>query len=93
MPYQQKADYKTQQDIRRTGRLRQLQRELPAVCTDFFRSIGHTTSTLTRLAYAYDYRLFFDYLQKENPDFADVDISLIGDRELSSLTARDIEGF
>ena len=93
MPYQPKADYKTQQDIRRTERLRQLQRELPAVCTDFFRSIAHTTSTLTRLAYAYDYRLFFDYLQKENPRFADAEIPLIGDAELSSLTARDIEGF
>ena len=93
MPYQQKADYKTQQDVRRNERLRQLERELPAVCTDFFRSIQHTTSTLTRLAYAYDYRLFFDYLQKENADFAELSIPLIGDQELSRLKARDIEGF
>ena len=93
MPYQPQATYQTQQDIRRTERLRRLERELPVVCTDFFRSISHTTSTLTRLAYAYDYRLFFDYLQKENPAFADLDISLIGDRELGLLTARDIEGF
>ena len=93
MPYQPQADYRTQQDIRRTERLRELERELPAVCTDFFRSIAHTTSTLTRLAYAYDYRLFFDYLQKENPDFAEIPISLIGDQELSRLKARDIEGF
>ncbi len=93
MPYQPAIDYKTQQDIRRTERLRQLQRELPPACTDFFRAVAHTTSTLTRLAYAYDYRLFFDYLQKENPDFADLNISLIGDQELAMVTARDIEGF
>ena len=93
MPYQPPATYKTQQDILRTDRLRALERELPAVCTDFFRSIAHTTSTLTRLGYAYDYRLFFDYLQKENPAFAEVRIPLIGDEELRLIRARDIEGF
>ena len=93
MPYQPKLDYKAQQDVRRTERLRQLQRQLPAVYTDFFRSIAHTTSALTRLAYAYDYRLFFDYLRKENPDFADLDPALIGDQELAKLTGRDIDGF
>ena len=93
MPYQPELNYRAQQEIARTDKLRRLQRELPAVCTDFFRSIAHTTSTLTRLAYAYDYRLFFDYLQKENPAFSDLSVPLIGDRELSLLSARDIEGF
>ena len=53
--------YHAQSDMRRLERLRALEKELPAVCTDFFRSISQTTSTLTRLAYAYDFRLFFQY--------------------------------
>jgi len=93
MPYKQELTYKTEMDVRRVDRLRQLERELPAVCTDFFRSVAHTTSTLTRLAYAYDYRLFFDYLQKENPAFADAPIPLWGEKELSQITVRDIDGY
>ena len=93
MPYQQEATYRTEMDIKRTDRLRQLQKELPAVCTDFFRSIAHTTSTLTRLAYAYDYRLFFHYLSEENYLFSQLPVSLIGDEQLRQLTVRDINGF
>ncbi len=93
MPYQQETTYHTEMDIRRTDRLRALQKELPAVCTDFFRSIAHTTSTLTRLAYAYDYRLFFTYLHEENYVFSQLPVPLIGDRELQTLTVRDIDGF
>ena len=49
-----------------------LEKELPLVCTDFFRSVSQTTSTLTRLSYAYDYRLFFDYLQKGRREIGQV---------------------
>ena len=68
--------YRTQTDIKRLEKLRQMEKELPIVCTDFFRSIAQTTSTLTRLAYAYDFRLFFHYLLSENPLFADKEPSL-----------------
>lgn len=85
--------YRAEVDARRTQRLRELEKELPIVCTDFFRAISHTTSTLTRLAYAYDYRLFFEYLSKENYEFSQVPVPLVGDTLLKQLTARDIEGF
>lgn len=78
---------------KRLERLREIERELPIVCTDYFRSISNTTSTLTRLAYAYDYRLFFEYLQRENYLFASIDIPLIGAIELDKITGRDIEGY
>lgn len=89
----QEINYRAQSDAQHIERLRVLERALPIVCTDFFRSIGHTTSTLTRLAYAYDYRLFFEYLKKENYLFADVDIPIINDAHLRLLTRRDIEGY
>lgn len=85
--------YRAQVDAKRMNRLRQLEKELPLVCTDFFRSIAQTTSTLTRLAYAYDFRLFFQYLTAENPLFADIEPRLFGDTELSKIQMRDIDGY
>ena len=82
-----------QADIQRMDRLRRLEKELPLVCTDFFRSIAQTTSTLTRLAYAYDFRLFFQYLTKENPFFADVEPRFMTDHQLKLIKMRDIDGF
>lgn len=85
--------YHAQSDMRRLERLRALEKELPTVCTDFFRSISQTTSTLTRLAYAYDFRLFFQYLTLENPMFADVDPRFMTDKHLNAIQMRDIEGY
>lgn len=85
--------FHTQADIQRLDRLKQLEKELPLVCTDFFRSITQTTSTLTRLVYAYDFRLFFQYLVRENPFFADVDPRFMEDKHLRMIKMRDIDGF
>ena len=85
--------YHDQADMKRLDRLRDLEKELPAVCTDFFRSVSQTTSTLTRLAYAYDFRLFFQYLNRENPLFADVEPRFMTDKHLNAVQMRDIEGF
>jgi len=86
-------DYRSQADAQRMDRLRQLQRELPPLCTDFFRSIAFTTSTLTRLAYAYDFRLFFQYLTKENHLFADKEPKLLMDEDFKMIKKRDFVGF
>lgn len=86
-------DYHTQSDIKRLERLRNLEKELPIVCTDFFRSISQTTSTLTRVAYAYDFRLFFQYLSSENPLFADTEPRFLTDKQLNLIQLRDIEGY
>lgn len=88
-----KSDYYQTIDMKRTERLRELQRQLPAVCKDYFLSVALTTSTLTRLAYAYDFRLFFEYLCKENPVFADTIPFLIDEALIRRITARDISGF
>ncbi|MBR6525537.1 MAG: tyrosine-type recombinase/integrase [Clostridia bacterium] len=87
------SDYKTISDIKRLDRLRELQKELPVVCTAFFRSISQTTSTLTRLAYAYDFRVFFQYLCAESPAFADYQSATIPLELLKEITGHDIENF
>lgn len=86
-------DYRAQIDEKRMNRLRLLEKELPIVCTDYFRSIAQTTSTLTRLAYAYDFRLFFQYLTSENPFFADVVPRFMQDEDLKRIKKRDIDGY
>ena len=55
-------DYHTQTQLARAKRLRELLKELPDVCSDYFLSIEQLTSPLTRLSYAYDLKLFFQYL-------------------------------
>jgi len=40
---------------------------LPPFCKQFFRGIEEYTSARTRLAYAYDIRVFFEYLHENNP--------------------------
>ena len=85
--------YHAQADQKRLERLRELQKQLPLACTDFFRSIAQTTSTLTRLAYAYDFRLFFQYLISENPFFADAEPRFMDEKQLKLVKKRDFEGF
>lgn len=52
-----------------TKRLRYLIRDLPSFCGEYLRGIEHTTSILTRINYAYDLRIFFDFLTTEIDTF------------------------
>ena len=88
-----RISYQTQHSIRINDRLKDLQRQLPLSCTDYFRSISQTTSPLTRLAYAYDLRLFFQYLHLENMYFANTSIVGVTGQDLTTITARDVAGF
>ncbi|MFT4105839.1 MAG: hypothetical protein QM657_08760 [Lacrimispora sp.] len=56
-----------QKDNENVKRLRQLIKELPHFCGDFFHELEPRTSSRTRIAYAYDLKVFFDFLLKENP--------------------------
>ena len=88
-----RISYQTERSQRINDRMKDLQRELPVSCTDYFRSISQTTSPLTRLAYAYDLRLFFQYLNLENMYFANSSTIMLTGDDLSRITARDIFGF
>ncbi len=70
-------------DHERTLRLRELFNELPPFARDFFRSVETTTSALTRLNYAYDLRLFFNYLSTE--------CSKIGGKTPTEITIDDLK--
>lgn len=67
----QEASYNDKVNIENEKRLRRLCRDLPDFCKEFFRGIEPTTSSRTRIAYGYDLRVFFRFLEEEYPDLAD----------------------
>ncbi len=50
-------------------KLKNQEKKLPRFISGYFKAIEHTTSPRTRLAYAYDLTLFFDYLIANEEDF------------------------
>ncbi|MFT3983753.1 MAG: tyrosine-type recombinase/integrase [Lachnospiraceae bacterium] len=64
---QEQMNYHDKINIDNMIRLREITASLPPFCREFFLGIKDTTSTRTRLAYAYDLRIFFDYLHEYNP--------------------------
>jgi len=86
-------DFKTLNDAKRLDKLREMQKELPTVCAYFFRAISQTTSTLTRMAYAYDFRVFFQYLCAEAPEFGSYQPATIPTDKLKLISGHDIENF
>lgn len=76
-----------------TLRLRELQKELPPFLMGFFRGIAQTTSTKTRLAYAYDLRIFFRYLFEEHRTLGGISPSSLAVEHLNEITADDIDCF
>ena len=87
------VSYHQQAQMQRTQRLREICKELPDACTDYFYAIAQTTSALTRLAYAYDLRLFFQYLTLEQVDFAGCDPRLITVEQIGNITARQLREY
>ena len=77
-----------------TIKTRELLQELPSFIFDFFRGIEHTTSANTRLAYAYDIRVFLYYMLTQMPQHAALEsIKELKLSDLEQVTARDIECF
>ena len=76
------------QDIDKTNELLEC---LPPFCEDYFLGIEQRTSCQTRLKYAYDLRIFFDFLCKRKYRKKDVlDLTL---EDLEGVTNNDIEFF
>ena len=85
--------YHEQKDIENVKKLRSLIKELPLFCADFFRGIEPRTSSRTRIAYAYDLKVFFDFLRRENPVLSKLTIDQITLDHLDSLTVTDLEEY
>ena len=85
--------YHEQEIIENTKRLRQMLKELPPFCADFFRGIEPRTSSRTRIAYAYDLKTFFDFLRQENPLFANCEMRDFSLTVLDEIQVMDFEEY
>ena len=72
-------------------RIEGLRAQLPPFCGAFFLGIAQTTSTLTRLNYAYDLRIFFEYLRENVESFVGKSNTEIKASDLDAITTLDIE--
>lgn len=85
--------YFEQIDIRNTKKLRELLSDLPPFVPAFFRGIEPVTSSRTRIAYAYDLRVFFDFLLKELPAFRGLALNTLTVEDLDRVTVTNLEEY
>ncbi|MBQ9590039.1 MAG: tyrosine-type recombinase/integrase [Butyrivibrio sp.] len=85
--------YYNEQDKLNTLRMREILDTLPHFCRQFFRGIEPTTSSRTRLGYAYDLRTFFEYLHNENSYLAKINIKDYTIDILDKIMREDIEEY
>lgn len=88
-----KITYHEQNDIDNTLKLREVLKTLPPFCRDYFRAIDATTTTKTRISYAYDIRIFFQFLLDQNPMFKDKNMSDFTVDVLDQIKAVDLEEY
>lgn len=74
-------------------KLREVMQTLPGFCKQFFRGMDNITSTRTRLAYAYDLRLFFEFLHEKNAVCAKMEITDFPLSLLDQIGREDIEEY
>ena len=63
------SDYYQDRNIKNLDKIDLILQELPPFCEDYLRGVENRTSTLTRLNYVYDLRIFFDFLCRLNIKF------------------------
>lgn len=80
-------------NVKNEVKLRKLLEELPPFCRQFFIGIEPTTSSRTRIAYAYDIGCFFDYLHTVNPLCQKMEIREFPLSILDQITPMDIEEY
>ena len=86
-------NYHDEQNNINTMRMREVLDTLPSFCKQFFRGIQEYTSSRTRLAYAYDLRVFFEFLHAKNSICSAMEIPKFPITLLDSITREDIEEY
>lgn len=85
--------YHEQVYIDNTLRLREILKTLPPFAKDFFRAVEPTTSARTRISYAYDIRVFFNFLIECNPVYKDYTSDQFTIQDLERIEPTDIEEY
>lgn len=80
---------RTELNVQKTEKLRNVLSTLPKFSLEFFRNIEPHTTLLTRINYAYDLRLFFSFLENE----LGKDVTHMNARQLEDITYTDLERY
>jgi len=74
-------------------KLREIMTTLPPFCKQFFRGMDNVYGSRTKLAYAYDLRIFFDFLHQNHPYGKKMDILDFPVEILDKVKREDIEDY
>ncbi len=75
-------NYQLDRNIKINSKIKEQLSKLPDFCFDYFISIEQRTSPLTRLGYAYDLEIFFDFVVQGVPN---IKTNLISDLDLDDM--------
>ena len=84
-------NYYAERNLKNLDRIDGLLEELPLFCEDYLRGVETRTSTLTRLNYVYDLRIFFDFLVRKK--FYGKKVREITLEDLERVTDTAVDGF
>lgn len=89
----EKLDYFHQRNVKNEQSLREILKELPVFCEEFFLGIESRTTPLTRLGYAQDLKIFFNFLTTQIYSFSDKTPTELTLRDLDKLTETHVEKY
>ena len=89
----QDRPYHEQLNIDIEMKIREMLRELPPFCKEYFIGMESSTQARTRMAYAYDLGVFFHYLHEANPICKKMEIRDFPLSILDQITPMDIEEY
>lgn len=74
-------------------KLRELMNSLPPFCRQYFRGTAQVTSSRTQIAYAYDLRVFFEFIHENNSVYKNKEITEFPLTILDEISREDIEEY
>lgn len=86
-------NYHDQVNKQNIEKLRELMASLPSFCKMYFRGMNDTISSRTKIAYAYDLRVFFEFMMKNNSYCQKFEISELPMNVLDMISREDIEEY
>lgn len=87
------SNYFLQRDEENILKIRELRLELPSFCSQFFMGIENQTLPLTRLGYARDLKIFFDFLVTNTQEFYGKKVADLTLEDLNNVTSTHLEMF
>lgn len=87
-----RKEYNEQIDTKNRIRLQKMEKEMPDFITDYYVGMNMTTSSRTRVSYAYDFMVFFRWMiltqKTEAQDIQDISL-----HDLEHIKARELESY